>query len=137
MTAPTEALPAGLTEPPVHAAAGPPTERWAELAETYAPGVTDGRGWGQLAAAIERMDAAGVDVAAVLPVAVAQAPLPATHPAPELTYRLYDTESASMPTLTGEQAAAARAAREQATAESLATSIDQDRTPTPDQGVDR
>lgn len=59
------------------------------------------------------------------------------QPAPELTYRLYENEPASMPTLTGEQAAAARAAREQATAQSLATGTDEDRTPNPDQGIDR
>ena len=137
MTAPTEALPAGHTEPPVAAAAAPATERWAELAETYVPGVTDSRGWDRLAAAIDRMDAAGVDVAVVLPAAVAQAPLPVNRPAPELTYRLYDNEPTSMPTLTGEQAAAARAAREQATEESLATSIDEDRRPTMGQGIER
>ena len=81
----------------------PATVRWAEVAETYVPGVTGDRGWEDLADAIARIDAAGYDVAEVLPATAAAAPLP-RRPATELTYRLYETYPASLPTLTATEA---------------------------------
>ncbi len=90
--------------------------RWAEIAETYVPGVTGDRGWEDLADAIARVDAARYDVTAVLPATAAALPLP-RHTATELTYRLYGNYPASLPSLTPTEAAAVRLQREDTVSE--------------------
>ncbi len=128
---------AELAETEVQAADAPAAERWAALAETYVPGITEARGWTDLADAIDRIDAAGLDVTVVVPAAIDEAPLSSKRPATALTYRLYNNEPASLPTLTAQEAAAVQAIRSDALAESIAASVDEDRTPNPDVGVDR
>jgi hypothetical protein len=133
------AAPASRMDVPTSAVAvleEPATVRWAEVAETFVPGVTSDRGWADLADAIARIDAAGYDVAQVLPAAASAAPLPA-RPATELTYRLYESYPASLPTFASTEADAIQQQREDAVSEYHERAETPTRTDRQATGIDR
>ncbi|MFP5373267.1 MAG: hypothetical protein ACLGI3_21345, partial [Actinomycetes bacterium] len=71
-------------------------DRWAELVTALHPRVTDDPHWPALAAQLEHLDAAGIDVQALLQQVIAERPLPAERPARNLDYRLATACPASM-----------------------------------------
>lgn len=64
------------------------TDRWRPLVDRIAPGLADDQHWPVLARAFSRASAAGYDVEAQLPALIAARPLPETHAARSLGYRL-------------------------------------------------
>jgi hypothetical protein len=82
-----------------------PADRWTDLTRAVHPGLPHSADWPALAAALDRADAAGYDVATQLPRLAAQVPLDHRHPARDLHYRLVaDCDAARTPTPPGARA---------------------------------
>ena len=75
------------TRPPVPA---PPAQRWAALADSVHAGLSSDPHWPALARTIEQAAAGGINVQTLLPDLLADNPLPDTHPARSLDFRLID-----------------------------------------------
>jgi DNA primase catalytic core len=68
----------------------PPAQQWAALAESVHAGLSSDPYWPALARTINQAATGGIDIDALLPGLVADTPLPATHPARSLDFRLID-----------------------------------------------
>ncbi len=68
----------------------PPAQRWAALAESVLDGLRSDPYWPALARTIDQAADGGIDVQTLLPGLLADNPLPDTHPARSLDFRLID-----------------------------------------------
>jgi DNA primase catalytic core len=73
-----------------------PTQRWSTLAHSIDPALTHDPHWPALATSIERAAANGIPVAKLLPTLANNPPLPDTHRARSLEFRLIDAAGDSL-----------------------------------------
>ncbi|CAN5643179.1 hypothetical protein BH10ACT8_BH10ACT8_25590 [soil metagenome] len=126
----------------------PPGQRWAALAESIHAGLSRDPYWPALARTIDQAATGGIDVQTLLPGLLDDNPLPDTHPARSLDFRLIDaagdvtrpTTCSPAPISREDDEAAAqarRAAADRATADRRRTTADihQEPQPTVQRGV--